>query len=93
MNDFVTSIAADFSENAFPQLGVHEPIDAYIDPIVNIFGESPTQEEAIAVYKHRISDLTAELSEWMEMDLEEDFVRQWTYVALVNYFGEIIDEP
>lgn len=90
MNNFVTSIASDFSGEAFPVLGIREPQDAYIDPIVAIFGWSPTQEEAIAIYKHRISDLTAELSRWMEIDLEEDFVRQWTYVALVNYYGDVL---
>ncbi len=71
MNNFVLSIASDVSGEVFPQLGIQEPSDAYVDPIVAVFGESPTQEEAIAIYKHRISDLTTELSRWMEIDLEK----------------------
>jgi hypothetical protein len=36
----------------------------------------------------RILDLTTELSEWLEIELDNESVRNTLYRALVNFYGD-----
>ncbi len=92
MNRLVISIAGDFSAEYLEVHGLEIPADGYFDPIVEIFGEDPSQEDAIAVLNDRNLELTAELSEWLEIELDNKSVRDTLYRALVNFYGDTFDQ-
>jgi len=92
MNELVISIAGSFSAEYLELHGLQIPADDYFDPIVEVFGESPSKDDAKAILNERIADFATELSEWLEIELNEESVRDTLYRALVNFYGDTIDD-
>ena len=67
--------------------GGDNPIDEYIDPIVKVFGKSPSREDSLRVCREEVPKLTTVLSDWLELDIDESEVRRILQAALNNYFG------
>lgn len=88
MNDLLLSIAQDLSVEFARTHYLEEPADEYIDPLVSVFGENPTQDDAKSVLNDQISKLTEELSDWLELDLKESAVKKMLSRALTNFYGK-----
>lgn len=88
MNELITSIANLFSTEFSAQYAFDEPADEYFDPLINVFGESPSKKGAISILNKRVSDLTTELSNWLEIELEATSVKETLRRALTNFYGE-----
>ena len=92
MNRLTISIASDFSAEYSEVHGLDIPADGYYDPILEVFGENTSKEDAIVILNKRIPELTAELSAWLDIELGDDSVRNTLYRSLINFYGDTIDE-
>lgn len=83
-NRFIDSMAQDFSSLLYE---FDEPADTYIDPIVKVFGETPTRSSVEdALTSEKAEALLAELQKW-QITVTKKKVQDILRRCIMNYFG------
>lgn len=89
--DITHHMAQDFSMFLGEVLGLDDaPADGFFDPLATVFGDSPTQESVVRVFKSPdgVSRLAAELNSWLEIDgVSTELAGQLLEITITNNFG------
>jgi hypothetical protein len=91
MNALIRSLATDFSVEFADRFGESEPADEYYDPLVKILGKSPSKEDVIMAWRDKIPILRQELSTWLELELDDETIKNVLRHAIVNFYGAAVD--
>ena len=90
-DDITHYLAQDFSMYLTETLGLEDaPGDEFYDPIAEVFGDTPTEESVIAVFKSAdgASKLAAELNSWLETEeVTTEMAHNLMEVTITNLFG------